>query len=139
MKNHETQNAPGRMFITGATSGFGAAVARMAVEAGYALALTGRRADRLKALQAELGDAVRHVLCFDVRDREGTAEAIQRCSGDFIPTVLVNNAGLAVGREPIDQGVYDDWDRMIDTNVKGLLNVTREWTPHMAPDRKSVV
>lgn len=120
------------MFITGATSGFGEAVARMAAKAGYALALTGRRADRLEALQAELGDAVQHALCFDVRDREGTAEAIQRCSADFIPTVLVNNAGLAVGREPIDQGVYDDWDRMIDTNVKGLLNVTREWTPHMA-------
>jgi hypothetical protein len=85
-----------------------------------------------------LGDAVRHVLCFDVRDREGTAEAIQRCSDDFIPTVLVNNAGLAVGREPIDQGVYDDWDRMIDTNVKGLLNVTREWTPHMAPGSRII-
>ena len=138
MKNHETQNAPGRMFITGATSGFGEAVAHMAAKAGYALVLTGRRADRLKALQAELGDAVRHVLCFDVRDREGTAEAIQRCSADFIPTVLVNNAGLAVGREPIDQGVYDDWDRMIDTNVKGLLNVTREWTPHMVPGSRII-
>ena len=138
MKNHETQNAPGRMFITGATSGFGEAVARMAAKAGYALVLTGRRADRLKAVQAELGDAVQHVLCFDVRDRKGTAEAIQRCSADFIPTVLVNNAGLAVGREPIDQGVYDDWDRMIDTNVKGLLNVTREWTPHMAPGSRII-
>ena len=100
MKNHETQNAPGRMFITGATSGFGEAVARMAAKAGYALALTGRRADRLEALQAELGDAVQHVLCFDVRDREGTAEAIQRCSADFIPTVLVNNAGWPWGASP---------------------------------------
>ena len=124
MKNHETQNAPGRMFITGATSGFGEAVARMAAKA--------------EALQAELGNAVQYALCFDVRDREGTAEAIQRCSADFIPTVLVNNAGLAVGREPIDQGVYDDWDRMIDTNVKGLLNVTREWTPHMAPSSRII-
>ena len=115
------------MFITGATSGFGEAVARMAAKAGYALALTGRRADRLEALQAELGDAVQHVLCFDVRDREGTAEAIQRCSVDFIPTVLVNNAGLAVGREPIDQGVYDDWDRMIDLSLIHISEPTRPY------------
>ena len=66
-----------------------------------------------------------------MRDREGTAEAIATCARTFVPTVLINNAGLAVGREPIDQGHYEDWDRMIDTNVKGLLNVTREWTPHM--------
>ena len=68
--------------------------------------LTGRRADQA-ALNCWRGKA-RAV--FDVRDRDGTTEAIQRCSADFIPTVLVNNAGLAVGREPIDQGVYDDWD-----------------------------
>ncbi len=138
MKNHETQNRERRMFITGATSGFGEAVARLALAAGYKLALTGRREDRLQALQSELGDAVRYALCFDVRNRDETAEAIRACSSDFVPTVLVNNAGLAVGREPIDEGVYDDWDRMIDTNLKGLLNVTREWTPHMAPGSRII-
>lgn len=131
MKNHEVQNTVGRMFITGATSGFGEAVARMAAAAGYALVLTGRRAERLEALKLELGNQVHQTLCFDVRDRTGTAEAIASCARSFVPTVLINNAGLAVGKEPIDQGHYEDWDRMIDTNVKGLLNVTREWTPHM--------
>ena len=131
MKNHEVQNTVGRMFITGATSGFGEAVARMAAAAGYALVLTGRRAERLEALKLELGNRVHQTLCFDVRDRTGTAEAIASCARSFVPTVLINNAGLAVGKEPIDQGHYEDWDRMIDTNVKGLLNVTREWTPHM--------
>ena len=131
MKNHEVQNTVGRMFITGATSGFGEAVARMAAAAGYDLVLTGRRAERLEALKLELGNQVHQTLCFDVRDRAGTAEAIASCARTFVPTVLINNAGLAVGKEPIDQGHYEDWDRMIDTNVKGLLNVTREWTPHM--------
>ena len=138
MKNHEEQNTAGRMFITGATSGFGEALARMAAAAGFQLVLTGRRDDRLRTLQSELGAAVVQTLCFDVRDRERTTEAIAECATSFVPTVLVNNAGLAVGREPIDQGHYDDWDRMIDTNVKGLLNVTREWTPRMQPGSRVI-
>lgn len=138
MKNHEEQNTPGRMFITGATSGFGEALARMAAAAGFQLVLTGRREDRLRSLQVELGAAVDQTLCFDVRDREKTTAAIAACASTFVPTVLVNNAGLAVGREPIDEGHYDDWDRMIDTNVKGLLNVTREWTPRMQPGSRVI-
>lgn len=138
MKNHEEQNTPGRMFITGATSGFGEALARMAAAAGFKLVLTGRREERLRSLRAQLGAAVVQTLCFDVRDREKTAEAIAECASNFVPTVLVNNAGLAVGREPIDQGDYEDWDRMIDTNLKGLLNVTREWTPSMQPGSRII-
>ena len=132
MKNHETQNAPGRMFITGATSGFGEAVARMAAKAGYALALTGRRAIDWRPCRLNWVTRCSTCCVLMCATEKERPKPIQRCSADFIPTVLVNNAGLAVGREPIDQGVYDDWDRMIDTNVKGLLNVTREWTPHMA-------
>jgi NADP-dependent 3-hydroxy acid dehydrogenase YdfG len=138
MKNHEEQNTPGRMFITGATSGFGEALARMAAAVGFQLVLTGRREDRLRSLRAELGEAIVQTFCFDVRDREKTVAAIADCASFFVPTVLVNNAGLAVGREPIDQGHYDDWDRMIDTNVKGLLNVTREWTPRMQPGSRVI-
>ena len=131
MKNHETQNAQRTMLITGATSGFGRATAKLAAAAGFQLVLTGRRKDRLEALRAEFNAQVLRILCFDVRDRAATVEAIGSLTDSEIPDVLVNNAGLAVGKEPLDAGHYDDWDRMIDTNVKGLLNVTRELTPRM--------
>lgn len=120
-----------RMLITGATSGFGKAIAEQAARAGYRLVLTGRRQDRLDEIANHLGDAVLKVLCFDVRDRSATILALASLTEDDIPDVLVNNAGLAVGKESIDEGVYEDWDRMIDTNLKGLLNVTKELTPRM--------
>ncbi len=122
------------VFITGATSGIGRATAVMAWEAGWSVVVTGRRADRVaevvEAGRAAGGDV--QGLVFDVRDREAVAAAIGSVPDAWAPEVLVNNAGLAVGREPVDQGVYDDWDRMVDTNVKGLLNVSREWLPRMA-------
>ena len=93
--------------------------------------LTGRRGERLRALQSELGRAVLKILDFDVRDLLATQQALAALTDAEIPNVLVNNAGLAVGKEPIDQGFYEDWNRMIDTNVKGLLHVTRELTPRM--------
>lgn len=138
MKNHETQNGRGVMLVTGATSGFGKAIAYQAAAAGFELVLTGRRSDRLEAIANELGAVVRKTLCFDVRDREKTIEALQSLDALDVPQVLVNNAGLAVGKEPIDSGVYEDWDRMIDTNVKGLLNVTRELTPRMLPGSRVI-
>jgi NADP-dependent 3-hydroxy acid dehydrogenase YdfG len=138
MKNHERQNGRGVMLVTGATSGFGKAIAYQGAAAGFELVLTGRRADRLEVIANELGSAVRKTLCFDVRDRKKTTEALQSLDESDVPRILVNNAGLAVGKEPIDSGVYDDWDRMIDTNVKGLLNVTRELTPRMKPGSRVI-
>lgn len=131
MKNDKPQNHRGVMLITGATSGFGAAASRMAATNGFQLVLTGRRGERLRALQSELGSAVLKILDFDVRDLVATQQALAALTDAEIPNVLVNNAGLAVGKEPIDQGFYEDWNRMIDTNVKGLLHVTRELTPRM--------
>lgn len=131
MKNNQPQSSRGVMLITGATSGFGAAAAHMAVTLGFQLVLTGRRKERLQRLQAELGAAVVKIIAFDVCDLDATQKALSALTDEQVPRVLVNNAGLAVGTEPVDQGLYEDWDRMIDTNVKGLLHVTRELTPRM--------
>ena len=116
-------------FITGASSGIGAATARALAELGYDLVFTGRRTDRLQALndrlEKEFGVKAL-VLGFDVRDRFQTESAIDALPGHFRTIdVLVNNAGLASGFEHIDEGDPMDWDKMIDTNVKGLLYVTR--------------
>ena len=116
-------------FITGASSGIGAATARALAELGYDLVITGRRTDRLQALndrlEKEFGVKAL-VLGFDVRDRFQTESAIDALPGHFRTIdVLVNNAGLASGFEHIDEGDPMDWDKMIDTNVKGLLYVTR--------------
>ena len=116
-------------FITGASSGIGAATARALAELGYDLVITGRRTDRLQALNDRLEKefGVKALaLGFDVRDRFQTESAIDALPGHFRAIdVLVNNAGLASGLEHIDEGDPMDWDKMIDTNVKGLLYVTR--------------
>ncbi|MFY0988862.1 SDR family NAD(P)-dependent oxidoreductase [Halomonas sp. C05BenzN] len=121
------------VFITGATSGIGAACARRFAAAGWALVLTGRRAERLAALQRELGNAVPvHVAALDVTDHAAVARVV-----DALPTafagvrVLLNNAGLALGKGPAQQADLDDWHRMIDTNIKGLVNVTRLLLPRL--------
>lgn len=117
--------------ITGATSGIGRATALRLSGLGYDIVATGRRADRLEALRKEIETAGGHctTLCFDVRDRAACSEylgPLERID------VLVNNAGLAAGLEHIDCGDPDDWDAMIDTNVKGLLYVTRIVSGKMA-------
>lgn len=121
------------ILITGATAGFGEATAELFAAQGWSLILTGRREDRLNALKEKLeSDSVDVItLCFDVRNAEEVQAAIDSLR-DEVKTnlaVLVNNAGLAVGRGPIDTGVLDDWDRMVDTNIKGLLYVTRAVAP----------
>ncbi len=116
--------------ITGATSGIGRATALRLAREGYAIIATGRRAERLEELRKEIeaaGGECR-TLCFDVRDRlrvEEMLSPIERVD------LLVNNAGLAAGLEHIDRGSTEDWDAMIDTNVKGLLYVTRVISPKM--------
>lgn len=123
------------VLITGASAGIGAACARRFAADGADLVLWARREDRLAALAAGLGEAHASDVAtrpVDVRDREVVArEAEALVRAGRVPDVLLNNAGLASGLDLLHEGDYDDWDRMIDTNVKGLLNVTRELLPHM--------
>lgn len=118
-------------FITGATSGFGAATARRLANEGFSLILGGRRLDRLEALQNELPAEVR-LAPFDIRDRKAV-EKFCMAKADWLKetSVLVNNAGLALGSDKLQDGDLSEWDTMIDTNVKGLLYLTRQVLPHM--------
>lgn len=119
--------------ITGATSGIGKATATLFAENSWNLILAGRRLDRLEAFSAELESdhgIQTHVLHLDVREQEAVATSISGLSNSWKKIdLLVNNAGLAAGADPIDQGLLDDWERMIDTNVKGLLYVSKAVIP----------
>ena len=123
------------VFITGATSGIGKACAERFGTEGYDLILTGRRAERLQILREEIGNQypVRiHTLCFDVQDREATFKNITQLPADWQHVqILVNNAGLAAGKDPFDEANMDDWETMLNTNVHGLLYVTRALLPFM--------
>lgn len=119
---------PKTILITGATAGFGEACARRFAAEGWQLILTGRRAERLTALQNELGDAVRQTIALDVRDREAVHEKLSSLR-DI--DVLLNNAGLALGLEPAWEVDLDDWETMVDTNVKGVMYCTRALLPGM--------
>jgi 3-hydroxy acid dehydrogenase/malonic semialdehyde reductase len=122
-------------FITGATSGFGEATARIFAKNGYSLVLLARRKDRLVQLKNELSSSEIQVeiLCVDVRNEEEVNSSVASLP-DSVKNgiqILVNNAGLAVGRGPIDKGLTDDWERMIDTNIKGLLYVSKAIIPFL--------
>ncbi len=120
--------------ITGATSGIGEACARKFSECGYDLILTGRRSERLERLKDELetGGTKVKVLVFDVRDAEEARKAVGSLTGEWSDIdILINNAGLALGLEKEYEGNPEDWDTMIDTNVKGLLTMTRLVVPEM--------
>jgi NADP-dependent 3-hydroxy acid dehydrogenase YdfG len=123
------------VFITGASSGIGMACAAAFAETGARLLLWARRADRLEELAAALREshgADVYTQVVDVRDREAVEQAIGDLPAPWQTIdVLVNNAGLSRGLEPIHEGRYDNWDEMLDTNVKGLLNVTRTILPAM--------
>lgn len=123
--------------ITGASSGFGEATARKLAEKGWQLVLVARREDRLLSLKAELGDAVLACVCLDVRDRQSVKQQLEPWNGKI--HLLVNNAGLAVGLDPAWQADLDDWDRMIDTNIKGLTYVTRALLPGMVEQSRGHV
>jgi NADP-dependent 3-hydroxy acid dehydrogenase YdfG len=124
--------------ITGATSGIGKATAALFAKQGFKLILCGRRQERLEQLQNELGrDTAIFALNFDVRNREDVFSAIASLPKDFSEIdILVNNAGNAHGLDPIDKGNPDDWDAMLDINVKGLLYVSKAVIPQMV-ERKS--
>ncbi|MFW6330759.1 MAG: SDR family NAD(P)-dependent oxidoreductase [Gemmatimonadota bacterium] len=121
--------------ITGASSGIGEACARRFAAEGADVALWARREERLRQLADDLGrehGVAVHVRQVDVRDRGAVRSAVDgllETAGP--PHILVNNAGLAAGFDPIQEGDFEDWDRMLDTNVKGLLNVTRMLLPAM--------
>lgn len=127
------------VFVTGATSGFGEAIARRFAQAGARLIICGRRADRLEKLAGELGVPV-HAIILDVRDRAAVEQAVAALPADFAAIdVLVNNAGLALGLEPAPQAKLDDWDTMVDTNIKGLTYVTRAVLPGMVARKRGHV
>jgi 3-hydroxy acid dehydrogenase/malonic semialdehyde reductase len=120
------------ILVTGATSGFGLAIARRFAQAGHTVVAAGRRRDRLQALVGELGDHAVHALELDVRDRRAVEDAVAGLPAAFADiAVLVNNAGLAVGLEPAQAADLDGWEAMVDTNVKGLMYVTRAVLPGM--------
>lgn len=123
------------IFVTGATSGFGKAIAELFARKAFDVVISGRRRDRLEALKQELetNHGCRVIaLCFDVRDKAATEVAINELKQQVAQIdILVNNAGLAAGLATIDEGDTDNWDRMIDTNIKGLLYVTRQIAPMM--------
>jgi hypothetical protein len=129
--------------ITGASSGFGKAIAYRFAENGFDLILTARRADLLESIKSDLKQKFGInvlALCFDVRDEHQVENAHDNIPQEWRNwSVLVNNAGLAVGRESLENGLSDDWNRMIDTNVKGLLYITRTFVRFMKENRKGTI
>jgi 3-hydroxy acid dehydrogenase / malonic semialdehyde reductase len=121
--------------VTGATSGFGKSIAYKLSENGYDLIITGRRSERLKDISNDLSSKFNTKvlsLCFDVRDSAAVTKEFESIPSEWKNwTVLVNNAGLALGRESLEMGNLEDWNQMIDTNVKGLLYVTKAAVPVM--------
>ena len=122
--------------ITGATSGIGEACATIYAQNGWNLILTGRRQERLEKLRTDLLLKYKVEIIslnFDVRNENEVIESIKRLPDTITSRIeiLINNAGLAVGRGPIEDGVTDDWERMIDTNIKGLLYVSKQVIPFL--------
>ncbi|WP_422349420.1 SDR family NAD(P)-dependent oxidoreductase [Flagellimonas sp.] len=126
------------VLITGATSGIGKATAELLAKNGFNLVLCGRRTDRLDQLRNTLGERTEvHTLTFDVRNREEVFKALESLPQDFCQIdVLINNAGNAHGMDKIDSGSMDDWDAMLDINVRGLLHVSKAIMPQMV-ERKA--
>jgi 3-hydroxy acid dehydrogenase / malonic semialdehyde reductase len=125
--------------VTGATAGIGEASAIKLAKEGYDLIITGRRQERLdevkKKLEQEFGVAVQS-LCFDIRNKKEVDEAVAKIEKLNELEILINNAGLAAGLSPIQDGDMEDWERMIDTNIKGLLYISRQIMPYFVKNKK---
>lgn len=123
----------GIVFITGATAGIGAATARCFVKAGWKVILTGRRIERLQALQRELGGVGKAwLICADIQDHQAMEDGIASLPPDFSDiAVLVNNAGMALGMEQAPSCSLEDWKIMVDTNITGLVQVTHTLLPRL--------
>lgn len=128
------------VFITGASSGFGKAFAEKFAANGHSLILNGRRKDRLNEIKQELEtkyDSRILILPFDVQDKKAVHEAIESIPSEWRNIeLLINNAGLALGRDYFEEASMDDWETMIDTNLKGLLYVSKAVVPIMIDNRK---
>jgi len=127
------------VLITGATSGIGKATAEIFAKNGYDLIITGRREERLVSVKKDLKKSGVKVttLCFDIRDLKQVKEALASVSSELKKLdILINNAGLAAGSSTIQAGDINDWERMIDTNIKGLLYITREIAPLLIESNK---
>ena len=128
------------VMITGATAGIGRATATLFAQQGYRLILTGRRNEKLEALKTKLAastNAQLHTLNFDVRDQAAVQKVLNKLPQDWREIdILINNAGLAKGYAPIHEGNIEDWETMLDTNVKGLLYMTRLISPYMVERRE---
>lgn len=126
--------------VTGATSGIGKSTAEIFAKNGYTLIITGRREDRLKDIQKNIEATYKvkvHTLCFDIRKLSEVEKAINELPAELKKIdVLVNNAGLAAGLSAIQDGNVDHWERMIDTNIKGLLYVTKSVSKLMIENKK---
>ena len=128
------------VLITGASAGFGAACARKYAGQQARLILAARRLKKLETLQQELGNTECHLLQLDVRDRNGVAESFASLPGSFREVdILINNAGLALGLEPAHEADLDNWENMVDTNIKGLIYCTRQILPGMVRRRRGHV
>lgn len=126
--------------VTGATSGIGEACARAFVAAGWRVIGTGRRAERLDALKAELGADTFHAAIFDVRDEAARDAAFAALPAEFAGIdCLVNNAGLALGTEPAQSASLDSWKTMIDTNVTALVSLTHKLLPALVARKGAIV
>lgn len=122
--------------VTGASAGFGRAIARQLLSAGWTVVGTGRRRERLEELADELGQAFRP-LAFDVRDQEAVDMALAKLDPKLAaPDALINNAGLALGLGPAQEANFEDWETMVDTNIKGLLYMTRALLPEMVERKR---
>ncbi len=125
--------------VTGVTSGIGEATAKKLAAEKYNLIITGRREERLNKFKQQLEKEYNievQTLCFDIRNREEVTEAVKQIKGVENIDVLVNNAGLAAGLSAIHEGDVDDWEQMIDTNVKGLLFISRQIMPYMVKNKR---
>ncbi|MCD6179191.1 MAG: SDR family NAD(P)-dependent oxidoreductase [Bacteroidales bacterium] len=131
------------VLISGATAGIGEALAWKFAENNYNLILTGRRSERLKKIKAELSAKFSVEILslnFDIRELKEVEKAVKSIPENWQKIdVLINNAGLAVGVTPIQDGIYDDWDRMIDTNIKGLLYLSRNIIPFLKARQKGQI
>ncbi|MCD8212967.1 MAG: SDR family NAD(P)-dependent oxidoreductase [Campylobacter sp.] len=125
-------------FITGATSGFGDTIARRLSKEGYKIIALGRRKDRLEKLARELGNT--HIIACDIRDKNAVFEAVKNLPEDYKDIkILVNNAGLALGTDGIDQTSVEDLETMVDTNIKGLLYSTKAVLPIMIAQKSGYI
>lgn len=128
------------VLVTGATAGFGEAAARLFVAQGWKAIVTGRRADRIAALVASLGEENAHGLVFDIRDADAMAAALSAIPEDFRAIdLLINNAGLALGTAPANKADLAQWRQMVDTNITGLMSITHALLPALIERKGAVI